>query len=79
MAERLASFLGVRLLLKSWGPGGVYRLLRPAGPQPLVDSRVLCSLPCFSGTSAQGLPRTDFQGGRTRGSCYCLGSWFSEA
>lgn len=26
-----------------------------------------------------GPPRTDFQGGRTRGSCYCLGCWFSEA
>ena len=78
MAERPASFLGVRLLL-GVRPVGICRLLCPTGPQPLVDSRVLCSLPCFSGTSAQGLPRTDFQGGRTRGSCYCLGSWFSKA
>lgn len=58
------------------------RLLRPARSHPLVDTRVGCSLPCFFGTpdaSAQGLPRTDFQGGRTRGSRYCLGFWFSEA
>lgn len=26
-----------------------------------------------------GPPRTDFQGGHTRGSRYCLGCWFSEA
>ena len=65
------------------GAGGALQAALPlqalSPPPPLGDNRVLCSLPCLSGTSDWGLPRTGFQGGRTQGSCYCLGSWFSEA
>ena len=63
------------------GQWGVQAAPRGQASSP-ADTSTVCSLLCFSGTPdacAQGLPRTDFQGGRTQGSRYCLGSWFSEA
>lgn len=58
-------------------------MLCPAGPRPPGRTRAPCSLPHFSGWNTRdrcpGPPRTDFQGGHARASCYCLGCWFSEA
>lgn len=65
LGQRPALFLGGEAAVEVLGLGvlcGLLRPTRPHPPPPPGDSRVLCSLPCLSGTSDWGLPGTGFQG-----------------